>query len=448
MGGGYPVREVGRVKAGGGARPPVHRTEMSSTGELLLRALLMEPVSLARLYSTTPTRFAPRGGWWVVSRYCGRLSVMRSVQTIVCGIDGKPIPNATVVLYKPVGIFHTDDGGSVVVPLEEAQTDVCVKVQDIAGYKTYLQSLLIPPRNVILGVGTPVGPSDIALPPLNPPSPPHDRRNVRAGFCNLHDSKGRPIFSPYFPCLPVEDQDDWMARWLHAGMTHAAIMIDDPVYPEVLPQYGTEYPAPHFAPTSAQFAAAATTLLTAGFTPIVFCTTGEYPSDLAAFEARLSEYCLPFAADAVFVEGWEMYATADQFRALYASMRKILGPSAILALHLPQGYVDDGAGDADWRDDGAFAEVDVFLMQLSPPYSAADIPRMAPGWLQDIQRVIPTPGVDYRFRNRTRPVTPVVFEMVAYPQIRGYITDTDIDIVMAWVQAQGIELLGNANHFP
>ena len=365
---------------------------------------------------------------------------MRSVQTIVCGIDGKPIANATVVLYKPVGIFHTDDGGSVVVPLEEAQTDVCVKVQDIAGYKTYLQSLLIPPRNVILGVGTPVGPSDIALPPLNPPSPPHLVPQVNAGFCNLHDSKGRPIFSPYFPCLPAEDQADWMARWAAANFTHAAIMLDDPVYPENLPQYGTEYPAPHFVPTSAQFAAAATTLLTAGLTPIVFCTTGEYPSDLTSFEQKIREYCLPFAADAIFVEGWEPYWTNDQHAALYAILRRVLGPSAILALHLPSNYVHNGGGQADW--DTAFAEVNVFLMELSPASNMADAASQEPGWLQCITRgIVPTPGVPFYIGGRTG----CVFEQVAYYQIRGEITDTDIDQIMAWDRAQGVQWLGNMN---
>lgn len=380
----------------------------------------------------------------------------RGVGIILKDATGQPIANATVAFYERTGVYQTGPDGSVVVaavPVED--TDICVKVVNVPGYQPYLQSPLIPGRDVNVCIGFQGAPSDVTLPPLNPNVPPHAIRTVQAGFCNRHDSvvvapstQGRPIFSPYFVCLPPDQQQEWIAIWQAAGMRHVPIMIDDPVYPEGLPQYGgAEYPAPHFAPTVAQFQAACTVLLANGFTPIVFTTTGAVPTDWAAYQSRVQQYCGPFAHQIIAVEGWEPYATNDQFSAWFAAMRAALGPDAILGLHLPSNYIDNGNGDADWTDSGPFAEVDVFLMELAPPQSAADIATMGAGWLQCIQRVIQTPGVDYRFGNRTRPVTPVVFEQVAYYQIREQISDADIDTVMAWDQQQRVQWLGNANQF-
>lgn len=286
-------------------------------------------------------------------------------------------------------------------------------------------------------------------------APTHNLREVRAGFCNNHDSRiiapssqGRPIFSPYFPCLPPEEQDEWISIWLAAKFTHQVVMIDDPTYPEVLPQYGTFWPGPSFAPTTAQFSSALTRLLTAGFTPIVFATTGEFPADMSLFgqfEQKIRSYLLPFANQIITCSGWEPYWTRDQWQQMFDLLRRVLGPDAILAVHLPANYADGTGDPLDWTT--CFAEVDVFLLQLDPPYNAGQIATMGAGWSQVLCRALGQAGCPNYMAGRTRPITICVFEHVAYPQIRGWITDVDIDTVMAWDTAQGVRWLGNSNGF-
>ena len=280
-------------------------------------------------------------------------------------------------------------------------------------------------------------------------SPAHDLRHVQTGFCNLHDSQGRPIFSPYFPCLPPEEQDEWIALWQAAKFSHQVVMIDDPTYPEGLPQYGGAfYPAPAFAPSPAQFVSAGLKLLANGITPIVFCTTGAFPADMSLFgqfEQRIRSYCLPFVGQAIFNAEWEAYWSRDQWQQMFDLLRRVLGPDAILAVHLPANYADGTGDPSDWTT--CFSEVDVFLLQLDPPGAAANLPPMLAGWQQVVCRVLGQSGCPNYMAGRTRPITVCLLEDNAYYYIRADATDADMDACVTAGRNLGLTLFGNANGF-
>lgn len=63
---------------------------------------------------------------------------------------------------------------------------------------------------------------DYALEPVAVPRPSQAQMlDVKANFCNVADSDGKPIFSCFLPQAETEGKyDDWMAHLLNAGSTH------------------------------------------------------------------------------------------------------------------------------------------------------------------------------------------------------------------------------------
>jgi hypothetical protein len=53
-------------------------------------------------------------------------------------------------------------------------------------------------------------------------------RQIRANFCNLHDSRGRVIFTPYITGLPDAERAEWYRRLVTAGSTHVVLTPGDP----------------------------------------------------------------------------------------------------------------------------------------------------------------------------------------------------------------------------
>lgn len=98
--------------------------------------------------------------------------------------------------------------------------------------------------------------------------------DVRANFISMRDSWNRVMLSWFWPSLPLNEQQNWFARWRAAGLTHVVMC---PVQ---------QYPGNRLGPNGAditddwrgqpgRFALAVATALEEGFIPIIQMTSGD-----------------------------------------------------------------------------------------------------------------------------------------------------------------------------
>lgn len=230
---------------------------------------------------------------------------LRQVHIVVHGADGQPLPNATVAWYERTEVLTTKADGSVDVFADSSITDVSIKVLHPA-YQPYLQdpTKLLPPTNVNVGIGVPVGPTDVQFQPLVPLAPPVDLRAWNGNICGVRVPGLPPVpggavdaslvlswfYSRYDAASRAAIRDAWRSR----GETHVLLSWPDD---RAVGQ------------SEAQFVATCQELMGAGFAPCVMWYSKDYdPPDVAAILQGLVTI-LPATVNAgvkLHCIGWEL----------------------------------------------------------------------------------------------------------------------------------------------
>ena len=284
-----------------------------------------------------------------------------------------------------------------------------------------------------------------------PPVPTREQlTNVQADFCNLTDSKGRVMFTPFLFSLmamgDVDSANDWLAKMKAAGDTHIVI---SPAY-AYANDGGFTYSIPgadfHDGAQGknniggigvwgnlAQFRNYVEVLIRSGFYPVIMMNAdgqtggsgGIYGYDwfvkggasnlvsVLKQEPDLTPYVL-------FVPGWELIGpggdhTPDQIQKEMVALRKAVGPGRQIGIEFGQGYIHVGGGDRDWYQSGLI-EADAFLVEFNQP-----LDRNIEGLTQIADRVLAGRAGPYYFA-KARPrgkMSVVAFEYDAYDAIRG-----------------------------
>lgn len=198
-------------------------------------------------------------------------------------------------------------------------------------------------------------PPDLSLPwppaPPEPPTPPvSDLRLLRANFCNIPDSTGRPIFSSCLATQTPATQTDWIARERAAGGTHYVFSIESgyPGYSDVVNFYT--------AGRMSEWLETLDRVVLAGLVPVVFLSSGNvYPGQLY-FRGLLQSIPASYHLQVVWACGWECvkggWSSAQYLRGNLA-IREALSPGALMASHLSPGRLsfssNPGEADDPWR---------------------------------------------------------------------------------------------------
>jgi hypothetical protein len=279
---------------------------------------------------------------------------------------------------------------------------------------------------------------------------------VRANFCNLTDSAGRPIFSSCLAAQTPEMQAEWIEREREAGGTHYVFSI----------QAGyTDYPPEinfYLEGRMAEWLATLDRVLAAGLVPVVFLHTGGTYPGAAYFRGVLAEIPRSYYDRCIWASAWEPvkgHWTSRQFRDGSLVVRGALGPSPVMACHLSPGRLsfssnpveadDPWQGDemACWREGwGADGHpFSVFLYQsyvAETPFDPSEEESWGERAKEVADRVLGLPGAPDWFHGIKRPVL-VWFEATAYTFIRGQSTSEWARSVAADAQSLGYQGFGN-----
>lgn len=304
-------------------------------------------------------------------------------------------------------------------------------------------------------------PELVPEPPSPPPTPPPPTEPliVRANFCNLTDSTGRPIFSSCLAAQAPAMQDEWIQRERDAGGTHYAFSIESGYHD----LYG---PTINFY-TAGRMAEWLTTLdrvLAAGLMPIVFLSSGDRYPGADYFRGVLAAIPATYYERVVWVCGWECVKggwSSAQYLDGNLAIRRALGPAPIMASHLSTGRLsfasnpvepdDPWAGDEmacwryGWESIGGHPFA-VFLYQSPVPDEPFD-PYLPGSWGERAREVIDRllggrpPAPDW-FAGIRRP-TAIWYEATAFTFIRGQSTSDDARAVARDAQSLGYQGFGN-----
>jgi hypothetical protein len=196
-----------------------------------------------------------------------------------------------------------------------------------------------------------------------PPAPEFasdDERNlIRASFCNLHDAKGRVIFTAFYPALPDDERRDWLDRLVADGSTHVAISAK-------AGYTGSPIPAFNLLDQPQRLAAIVREILSTrgangkALTPILFLDEGE-----AGFRDRIRKFWPGIraalgddVAHVLVVPGWELVRASDATSADYSvalTLLHDLGFPHIWA-HLSPGRASASSNPPESDDPWAGAE--------------------------------------------------------------------------------------------
>jgi hypothetical protein len=175
-----------------------------------------------------------------------------------------------------------------------------------------------------------------------------DVTDVLANFCNLRDSNGRVIFTPFLASLPYGERAEWYRIQREAGSTHVVLA----------PRYrypGSPIPGRDLRRDPAAFRAVLEEALRTpsadghGFRPIVMWA--DTPDEIDRDWPRLMSAVRDLAGRFISVPAWEpTWRAADIARAM-VRMRELLGPEAHIFFHPLPGRAS-GASDVG-EDDGA-----------------------------------------------------------------------------------------------
>jgi hypothetical protein len=282
-------------------------------------------------------------------------------------------------------------------------------------------------------------------------------RLVRANFCNIYDSTGRPIFSS---CLAGESpsvQDDWIACEKAAGGTHYILSIQTgyPGYSPVINFYT--------ANRMDEWLTTLNRVLVAGLVPVVMLESGgPYPgtdylrSLVASIPASYYDRCLWVAAWEPVKGDW----TSRQYYEANLALREALGPTALMGCHLSPSRLSFSSNppeaDDPWQSDEMACwrdgwdrigghPFDVFLYQ-SPvprtPFDATEPESWGERAKEVADRVLGNPGAPDWFAGIKRPIL-VWYEATAFTFIRGESTPAWAREVARSAQTLGYQGFGN-----
>lgn len=281
----------------------------------------------------------------------------RQVAIIVADKDGNRIVGATVATYQVVNVQQTGPDGVVHVPLDDSVTDVSIKVQGVPNYEFYLQgqNLLLPARNVNVGIGVPVGPTDVQLPPLVPSQPPVTLREWRANMCGIR--------VPGLPPVPGGASDaslflSWFYH-LYGPSDRAVIRAAMKARPSKMTHWLLSWSDARRAGLSAaDLVALAQELMAAGFAPAIMLT-GKYDTSDWTVQQILDNALavLPvFIAGGIkiYSVGWELnswLSPAELRQYIDAMAPVVVGAECLLYVHFTAGVF---AWQADGHDTASF----------------------------------------------------------------------------------------------
>lgn len=315
---------------------------------------------------------------------------------------------------------------------------------------------------VVYANGHPVWASGIPdVGPTTPtPTPPPsnvDKRAVKANFCNLTDSEGRPIYSACFATQTPEMQREWLQREIDAGGTHYLICT--------FSGYGNHYPyAVHLWREGRwpEFLAALTRILDAGLVPIVMLDPGNQFPGAQQFRDMLAATPHDLYTRGIWCPAFEPIKgawTSRQFADAALAIRAAIGPEALLAFHLSPGRAAFASNpvepDDPWHGEeitcwheGAGKEADLFLYQ-SPVPQVGVFDEGPDGWCERAREVadrfLGKPGApDWfaRSRPRGRP-TLIWMEATAFSFIRGQSDGAWAREVASYAASLGYQGFGN-----
>lgn len=160
------------------------------------------------------------------------------------------------------------------------------------------------------------GVTPIPVPPAVPRPTHADVVFVQANFCNLSDSKGRPMFDPFLLSLPPEEREDWYRIHRDNGSTHLYI-APNVHYDEYTNRYGI--PPSETLHDPAAFRAYVEEVLShpsatgRGFVPIIFMDEGgAHPrSRIDTYWAPLLEALRDVLPYCIIVAGWELVKASE-----------------------------------------------------------------------------------------------------------------------------------------
>lgn len=196
---------------------------------------------------------------------------------------------------------------------------------------------------------------------------------VQGNFCNLHDSKGRVIFTPFIMSLPKEEREDWYRILKAARSTHITLAVTYFYHSSenIYPIEGRDWRSDLHGWVELVWEA-----IDYGFIPDIALTQGDgdYLNDpnsdtrwfmnngvalMTAIRAAgedLTEWCY-------WRYGWE--PDPPSCIDCIPKLREACGPTAVICLHLQVDYVDpSGEGNAFWMNPRIIeAKVDIFAFQ-------------------------------------------------------------------------------------
>lgn len=294
--------------------------------------------------------------------------------------------------------------------------------------------------------------------PPAPPAPPPDIRLVRANFCNLSDSTGRPIFSSCLAAQTPAMQAEWIQREIDAGGTHYLVCT--------FSGYHDLYGEPiHFWTSGRwnEWLDALQRILDARLTPIVMLDPGDacpgpkqFRDMIAAIPPQWYSRCLWVPAFEPVKGAW----TSRQFNDVAATIRAALGPEPLLGYHLSPGRAAFSSNPVEPDDPWQGAEMgcwhthagvhaDLFLYQSPVPREGV-YDTSEDGWCSRAIEVRdrflggcpPAPDWFTAPRRRGRP-TLVWLEATAYTYIRGQSSSAWAREVARYAQSLGYQGFGN-----
>lgn len=313
------------------------------------------------------------------------------------------------------------------------------------------------------------------------PIPPTDPSLIRANFCGHLDHRGRIVFDPnYFvsPQVTADDRRQCYAIKRSLGLNAIVVQIPEG---RAYPGYWGS-PNPDWTHDLGRFTALVDEILAAGFTPIIFLTSGDNLDVLGLYSGELrrkARALAPYARRAWIGAGWEMTGsqhptiTTKQTNDSLRVMHEELGDGAWLFVHGadwerctaasypvesddPSGgdeigwwytpealwcrawfwqsrhggdgpsYNDDAALKA-WRGRAIECQIRFLAPGDRPAPMAATEPR-APDWMAS--------------RSSNRPIF-CVFELEPYEYIHGQCSDARVAHVSALMHADGFLHLGS-----
>jgi hypothetical protein len=290
-------------------------------------------------------------------------------RVIVCGKDGQPVANATVVIYSPpFGVYRTDSTGGV--NIGDPETDTIIKVQDIPDYQTTIFTTLLLKGDGNICIGTPVGgPNDVYLGVLKPNFPDAPTREqvlgVNLTFQGLTVTTNQYGVLPWFEAalawLTYDDRQRVYDAKHKVGDTHCIIQFPfGDLYPEPNQPYN-QFPPLDWTNNYLNLLNLGIEVIEHGFYPIIF--PDERQDESLAQMQQIIKTLKDIVPYCIFMTGWDgvFYGWEPSHVVIpkWAATMRAINPNVYLGIEHNQGHIPLGEGGDDYLPNGNMKDFDV-----------------------------------------------------------------------------------------